>query len=92
MSESHTTTDHDEIRSWAERHGGRPAAVASTGSGGDPGLLRIVFPEGPRSEDEDLEEVSWDEWLRAFDQNDLALVHEPDGRFNKLVSREHARS
>jgi hypothetical protein len=24
-SESHTTTDHDEIRSWVEDHDGRPA-------------------------------------------------------------------
>ena len=25
------TTDHDEIRKWAEARGGRPAAVRSTG-------------------------------------------------------------
>jgi hypothetical protein len=26
-SETRTTTDHDEIRSWVEEHGGQPASV-----------------------------------------------------------------
>jgi hypothetical protein len=84
---SNTTTDHNEIRRWAEQHGGRPAAVEGTGSGDDPGILRIMFPDAPQHDDENLEELSWDEWLTAFDANGLALVHEPDSNFNKLVSR-----
>ena len=35
MAEAKTTTDHDEIRNWAEARGGRPAVVRSThGKGG----------------------------------------------------------
>jgi hypothetical protein len=89
---SETTTDHDEIRRWAEGHGARPAAVAATGSGDDPGILRLMFPEAPQNDDDALEEISWDEWLQAFDENDLALVYEPDGNFNKLVSRSNVET
>jgi hypothetical protein len=80
-----TTTDHDEIRRWVEERGGRPSHVADTASNGDEGILRIDFGEP----DEGLEEISWDDWFAAFDENELAFLYEPDGesRFNKLVSR-----
>jgi hypothetical protein len=42
---SYITTDHDVIRAWAERRGGRPAAVDGTGDElehePDAGVLRI---------------------------------------------------
>jgi len=89
--ESKTTTEHDEIRRWADERGGRPARVKETGSNDDPGILRIDFPGDGR--DEGLEEISWDEWFRAFDENDLAFLYQEEtkegeeSRFNKLVSR-----
>jgi hypothetical protein len=88
MTEATTTTDCNEIRRWAEERGGRPAHVAETGGDGDPGILRIDFGEP----DEGLEEISWDEWCRAFQENDLAFLYSPEGdsRFNKLVSRQTA--
>jgi hypothetical protein len=90
MSEAKTTTDHDEIRRWAESRGGKPAAVAETGSGDDPGILRIDFADP----DDALEEIGWDAWFRAFDENGLAFLYQDEGesRFNKLVSRETAES
>lgn len=93
----HVTTDHDEIRRWAEARGGRPAAVRGTGGEGDPGILRIMFPGRPESDDEDLEEVSWEEWFKAFDANGLAFLYQEEtadgheSRFNKLVARDPAR-
>jgi hypothetical protein len=39
---SKTTTDHDEIREWAETRGGRPSRVRGTGDDEDPGMLRLV--------------------------------------------------
>jgi hypothetical protein len=33
------TTDHKEIRRWAEEHGGKPARVKGTGND-DPGIRR----------------------------------------------------
>ncbi len=89
MAESKTTTDHNEIRRWVEERGGRPAHVAETGSSGDPGVLRIDFDEPGGDDDDRLEEISWDEWFKAFDENKLAFLYQSDGesRFNKLVSR-----
>lgn len=84
MSSATAITDHDEIRSWAEKNGGRPAAVKDTGKKGDPGVLRLDFGEA----DEGLEEISWDDWFAAFDENKLALLRSEDSRFNKLISRE----
>jgi hypothetical protein len=38
MAGSKITTDHDEIRKWAEERGGRPSTVRSThGKGQGPG-------------------------------------------------------
>ena len=86
---SNQTTDHDTIRKWAEERGGRPARVSGTGNGDDPGILRIDFP----GDEDNLEQISWDEWFKAFDENELAFVYQEqtaDGeasRFSKLVSR-----
>ena len=51
-----------------------------------------MFPDAPQHDDDALEEISWDEWLQAFDDNGLALVYEPDGNFNKLVSRSNVEA
>jgi hypothetical protein len=89
------TTDHEEIRRWAEARGGRPVHVKGTGSKDDPGILRIDFPDDPP--DESLEEISWDEWFEKFDERSLAFLYQEntaDGKpsyFNKIVSRETAQ-
>lgn len=87
-SESMRTTDHDEIREWADEHGGQPARVAGTGGDDDAGMIRMEFPDAEQSDDEDLEGISWDEWFEAFEGNDLALVYQEDSNFSKLVSRD----
>ena len=89
--ESKTTTDHEEIRRWVDERGGRPARVKETGSGDDPGVLRIDYPG--RGDDDSLEEISWDDWFEAFEENDLAFLYQEEtkegeqSRFSKLVSR-----
>jgi hypothetical protein len=85
MAEAKTTTDHAEIRAWVDSHGGRPSHVTDTASGGDEGILRIDFGD----QDEGLEEISWDDWFAAFEENKLAFLYQDEGesRFNKLVSR-----
>lgn len=90
MSDSKTTTNHDEIRQWCEARGGHPARVADTSGGEGAGVLRIDFE--PQSEN--LERISWDDWFETFDDSKLAFLHQDsaaDGaasRFNKLISRE----
>lgn len=85
-----TTINHDEIRSWAERHGGRPAAVARTHSDGDVGIIRVMFPDAPNSEHGALVEISWDEFFEEFETRKLALLYEPDGMFSKIIGRDTA--
>ena len=91
MSESRTTTDHDQIRRWAEQRNGHPASVKGTGKGG-PGVLRIDFPG--YSGDDQLEEISWDEFFDKFEKEDLAFLYQEKtgsgdaSRFFKLVNRD----
>jgi hypothetical protein len=88
---SKKTTDHDEIRKWVEDRGGRPARVKTTGSGADPGLLRINFPGYGRRDT--LEDIPWDEFFEKFDSKDLAFLYQDtlkngdQSRFFKFVKR-----
>jgi hypothetical protein len=88
---SKTTTDHEEIRRWVEERGGKPAIVRGT-ENGDGGVLRIDFPGGAGTES--LEHVSWDEWFRIFDENELAFLYQEQkasgegSTFFKLVRRD----
>lgn len=90
MSQATTTTDHDEIRRWAEERGGRPSVVRTARGRG--GILRFDFGE----EDEKLEETTWDEFFQIFDERELAFLHQEtigDGatsRFFKFVARDAA--
>jgi hypothetical protein len=90
LAMSETTTDHETIRKWAQKHGGKPAAVARTHDKGDVGIIRIMFPKSRQSEHEGLQEISWDEFFQEFDARGLALVYEDDSLFSKVVSRESA--
>ena len=94
--QGHVTTDHDEIRRWAEERGGKPSCVRGTGGGDDVGLLRIDFPG--YSGEKSLQHVGWNEFFEKFDEQGLALLYQEEtakgerSNFNKLVSREAAAS
>lgn len=89
------TTDHDTIRRWAEERGGHPAAVKRTNRGRNTGIIRIDFPG--YSGEGSLEEISWDDFFRKFDDSNLALVYQEKtaegekSNFNKLVRRTARR-
>src|SRR5436305_10636291 len=70
-SESTITTDHETIRKWAETRGGKPATVKGTERGGEVGILRIEFPG--HGGEESLEEISWDDFFRKFDEKNLVF-------------------
>ncbi|MEL6605876.1 MAG: hypothetical protein AAFP20_21910 [Cyanobacteria bacterium J06614_10] len=90
MADSKQTTDHDKIKSWVEERNGHPAAVESTSSDGDVGLIRIEFPKG---DSDDLEKISWDDFFEKFEESKLAFLYQEEtsdgekSRFCKLVSR-----
>lgn len=85
--ESHTTINHQEIKQWIEERGGKPVHVKNTGDAKDPGILRIEFP------DEDLEDISWDDFFQKFDESNLAFLYQDnlkdgrESRFHKFINR-----
>jgi hypothetical protein len=76
------TRDHEEIRAWAKSRGASPATAPGTASGGLPGVLRFDFPTAGQG----LVRVSWHEWLRAFDAQELEFEYRADDEaFYQLV-------
>ena len=89
---SRTTTDHDEIRRWAEARGARPSTVKRTEHEGEAGIIRLNFPG--YSGENSLEDISWEEFFDKFEESQLALVYQEKtaggkrSNFNKLVKRD----
>lgn len=88
--QSHTTTDHEEIRRWVEERGGKPATVKGTGD--EVGVLRIDFPG--YSGKESLQEITWEEFFQKFEESNLAFLYQEEtsggkeSRFSKFISRK----
>ena len=76
MAQAKVTTNHDDIRKWAEARGGSPATVRSTHTKDNPGIIRIEFPGAPNANDDALEEISWEEFFEKFDEAHLALLYQ----------------
>jgi hypothetical protein len=61
-------------------------------------MIRLEFPGAPGARDANLQEISWDDWFKKFDESGLALLYEEttaDGQksnFNKLVKRETGKA
>lgn len=90
MTESVTTTDHDEIRRWAESRDGTPAnAVRVTESDDDLGVLRIRFRD-----ESDLDTIGGDEFFAKFEEARLEFLYQDEtadggtSRFHKFVRRD----
>ena len=78
MPENRTTTDHEEIRRWAEERGGRPAAVVNSQNNEDipAGGLRIDFPDYDSGEV--LEAITWTEFFDKFEEEILVFMYEEE--------------
>ena len=87
-----TTTEHETIRNWIEERGSTAAEVTEP-AGDDPGSLAVI-PEGTM--DDSVRGVSWEEFFKIFDEEELAFVHQidkedPDEQwFCAFVEREEA--
>ncbi|MFI7445142.1 hypothetical protein [Nonomuraea indica] len=83
------TTDHEVIRQWAEKRGGRPATAPGSEHEGRPGVLRFDFPGYGGA---DLEEISWDDWFATFDARKLNFIyqeHTKDGKDSNFFRLEN---
>lgn len=58
-----------------EDHDGYPGHVPESEGQGDEGHLRI----GLRDDDEDLKQISWEEFREEFEEKELTLLHATDG-------------
>ena len=67
-AETKRTTDHDTIREWVLVRAGVPATAGDA--------LRIAFPEG--GGEETLEHVSWEEWFRKFEEDELCFLYQEE--------------
>ena len=85
MATERSTSNHDEIRKWAEAHNALPAEFASTSHDGEPRILGFILPAQPPG---DLEKVSWEQFFAVFDMTGLALVYrQGDGsNFYEIVN------
>lgn len=92
-----TTTDHDTIRAWVEERGGVPTAVKNTLAGDRAGILNIDFPG---LDNRNLSEMTWEEFFKIFDAENLAFVYadapadvaEEPARAYRIVDRETGES
>ena len=88
---SRTLTEREEIHSWAEERGAKPACVRNTGDEEDIGMIRLDFPGYSGSQS--LQSISWDDWFDKFEESNLALLVQDEtadgetSNFNKLISR-----
>lgn len=89
MSDAKTTTSRATIKTWAETRGGCPSVVRTQGRGG---ILRFDFGD----KEDNLEEISWEEFFKIFDDSGLAFLHQDktqdgkESRFSKFVHKSGA--
>lgn len=75
--ETKTTTDHEQIRTWAQERGGRPARVHNAfGSKREDCILQIDFLHDKY--DDDVEELTWDAFFEMFDRENMVLVYQTE--------------
>ena len=88
MSATHTVTRHSDIQSWVTDRHGTPAVARIRNRYGEEKaklLLRFVRSQGG-TVDDGMSPCSWTAWLAELDRQQLALMVEPNGRF-ELVPR-----
>lgn len=68
---SRTTTDHDEIRAWADEHDAVPVRGSAV-----PGDTELGLAANPRADDN--VRIPWDRFFRRFDDEDLVFRYQPD--------------
>ncbi len=87
MAVSEPTTDHLEIRHWAQKHNVVPVEVLPDHVDSEPATLRLVLlAQAKRS---GLQEISWDEFFIKFDELGLTFVYDNDSTgYNEILQVE----
>ena len=74
------TTDHDEIRDWAEERNVVPAHEEKSGN--------IIFASREGMADESANELSWDEFNNEFDRQNSTFRYEPETSRYEFIESE----
>ena len=84
------TSDHVEIRVWAQIHSARPAQVMRQVQDGEPAILQFVFGEVNQAELGAISLISWESFFALFDVLELVLVGtgRPGRTHYELLRRE----
>jgi hypothetical protein len=84
------TSNHKEIRVWADRNSAIPAEVLPHHIDGEPALLRLML--AAQVEDHaDLRAISWEEFFLKFDSLGLALVYDDQASgYNEILQIEES--
>lgn len=81
------TTDHDVIRRWADDRHATPVIIEGPSGDDRVGELTLDFDFGNALED--LRQLTWDEWLAAFDERGLRFRFSDAPRADGSVSYEY---
>jgi len=90
-TKSKVTTQHPEIRRWAEERSGKPIAVRPQ-NGNHSRVVGIKFPGSEANPAG--KEIGWDEWFEKFDAAKLAFLYQEqtadgeDSNFHEIVTRK----
>ena len=82
------TTDHDEIRRWADSHSAIPVEVLPVIVDSEPALLRMILAGQVRDLPHVLT-ISWEEFFMKFDALGLTFVYDDDATgYNEILQIE----
>lgn len=87
MSSAEVTRDHDVIKSWITKRGGKPAIVEGTEDNrAEAGVLRVKFDDSQ----DNLVETDWQEFFETFEKRGLSFLYQdnpPDSHFFKFIKQ-----
>ena len=70
------TSDHAQIRAWAEKHRATPAEVRPFVFDSMSSVIRFLFDEAGDSGTPELRPISWDSFFARFDLQHLVMVYD----------------
>lgn len=85
------TTDHTEIRRWAQAQNATPAEMHTYVFDAEPVRLRFVFGELNELAKKDLRPISWEQFFAMFEIQGLALVYDQGPNY-EILQIEKKRS
>ena len=81
------TSNHDEIRRWAERHNACPAQIKPFTFDSEPAILRFMFGDTATST-EPFHLISWDAFFMQFTLMGLSMVYDESPTFELLQTEK----